>query len=826
MKEPLIKANRVFKYSITFQETNEESREVSDFSDSGFIIENETDEIGDILKLAQQTYGIYYPISFGVWESTTPEQNAKYFEKGIETYYALFIENEDGTAIIEEEYDFITFLLSDGNYNKSEFTDYAVGGVVLGALALGVGGLIAYYYFNKRKKGYPTGSAWTKEHYHDNEDEDYEVEPSKRKVPARNRKFVNGGGVDGGIANENLIVYFESGKGESFIYRITKLNGEELYASWLGSSATKEIIELKYKLESKYSKFIFNNDHSDSRYYGVIVINDGKVEEYNTNTDKWLNKKRELGLEKFVNGGKTEAVYIEFLNKEKGYKKDVKHFNSYEEAVEWARKNFDKFDYDMIKYKYDNGGGVGDKIDLLKDELEKLGIYVEKSLDIEKIPYLRIFPTNDPDVIENFFFINKQGKYEMGNHYYFGESEKAYVFDNRKQIVDFVKSEKFETIKERELKEQKRQSEKEEWLSPLQRLKKNRYVDGGGVEGELKNARGTAYYVSDDSRDTYYDSKSQFYRFVDKGIIKTYYFDVKVKNQSNIVQAIYDEMESDGLLKNGEYILIIGFELRTNYDFESELPYDIDEEEYDDDEYKGGGGVGEKIYLENPYNQNGGFSKDIAKDNISEIMNHVSFRKFGNEFRKHIDRNFTQENNIERVNTGISWSELASYIVGDGDYDVEQEQYENFIKSFNTTYTKNEYKGGGGVDEVKYFYIKGRNEDAPQPLKDTYGEFYTENDLIEYLNKWKGVKNVSFNSITKVYNNGESKDVTDFYLKNTYSKGKYSNGGTTTTRPTTTPEVVPDTDTKPRKPKTPYTPKHTPLIKPKARKYDFILIKK
>ena len=311
MKEPLIKANRVFKYSITFQETNEESREVSDFSDSGFIIENETDEIGDILKLAQQTYGIYYPISFGVWESTTPEQNAKYFEKGIETYYALFIENEDGTAITEEEYDFITFLLSDGNYNKSEFTDYAVGGVVLGALALGVGGLIAYYYFNKRKKGYPTGSAWTKEHYHENEDEDYEVEPSKRKVPARNRKyvnggeievvgkgnkgafrkreyegmtekeviqwweqrgyklsktksesslkpytfyinkFVNGGGLDGGIENENLIVYFESGKGESFIYRITKLNGEELYASWLGSSATKEIIELKYKLESK-----------------------------------------------------------------------------------------------------------------------------------------------------------------------------------------------------------------------------------------------------------------------------------------------------------------------------------------------------------------------------------------------------------------------------------------------------------------------------------------------------------------------------------------------------------------------------------------------
>lgn len=684
MKEPLIKANRVFKYSITFQETNEESREVSDFSDSGFIIENETDEIGDILKLAQQTYGIYYPISFGVWESTTPEQNAKYFEKGIETYYALFIENEDGTAITEEEYDFITFLLSDGNYNKSEFTDYAVGGVVLGALALGVGGLIAYYYFNKRKKGYPTGSAWTKEHYHDNEDEDYEVEPSKRKVPARNRKFVNGGGVDGGIANENLIVYFESGKGESFIYRITKLNGEELYASWLGSSATKEIIELKYKLESKYSKFIFNNDHSDSMYYGVIVINDGKVEEYNTNTDKWLNKKRELGLEKFV-----------------------------------------------------NGGGVGDKIDLLKDELEKLGIYVEKSLDIEKIPYLRIFPTNDPDVIENFFFINKQGKYEMGNHYYFGESEKAYVFDNRKQIVDFVKSEKFETIKERELKEQKRQSEKEEWLSPLQRLKKNRYVDGGGV--------------------------------------------------------------------------------------------------------------GEKIYLENPYNQNGGFSKDIAKDNISEIMNHVSFRKFGNEFRKHIDRNFTQENNIERVNTGISWSELASYIVGDGDYDVEQEQYENFIKSFNTTYTKNEYKGGGGVDDYDYEDIgqfsmpdsewknysqEDFNKIGRKIVKEQFnGDLTRAYDSIVHKRTYFVVSAKNDKVVSRGFNTEEEakKEMYSMFEKTgdfSYAIKKFVNGGTTTTRPTTTPEVVPDTDTKPRKPKTPYTPKHTPLIKPKARKYDFILIKK
>ena len=54
-----------------------------------------------------------------------------------------------------------------------------------------------------------------------------------------------------------------------------------------------------------------------------------------------------------------EPVYIEFLNKEKGFKKDKKKFNNYAEAEAWGKKNFERFDSDMIKYEqYEKGGNA------------------------------------------------------------------------------------------------------------------------------------------------------------------------------------------------------------------------------------------------------------------------------------------------------------------------------------------------------------------------------------------------------------------------------------------------------------------------------------
>ena len=107
------------------------------------------------------------------------------------------------------------------------------------------------------------------------------------------------------------------------------------------------------------------------------------------------------------------------------------------------------------------------------------------------------------------------------------------------------------------------------------------------------------------------------------------------------------------------------------------------------------------IKLENPYREDGHWFASTAKDNIATIMDNVSFRKFGNAFRKHIDKDFTQEMN-EPLPSGMAWSELAGYLIGDGDYTLTQEQYEAFVNVFPHEYSDS-YSSGGGVGEVNYF---------------------------------------------------------------------------------------------------------------------------
>jgi hypothetical protein len=258
-----ISPNKKFKYSISFESWDEESLEAGQSDVRGYEIEGDIDTIGDILNKANTTYGIYYPLSFGGWESTEPEEDRDFWEKGIHKYYALHITNEDGTQISQEESDFISFLLSDGRYEIDKFRDYAVGGIVLGAVALGVGALITYFYFkgrkgkkgtkastknnaksvtytiNGKKRKFPIKGAWKKEHSLENKSEDYEVPQEDR--------FAMGGDAsehyheieygDGGIARAKEIITKKIGLNEENADFLTAQS--EKFAIWFADSIVK-----------------------------------------------------------------------------------------------------------------------------------------------------------------------------------------------------------------------------------------------------------------------------------------------------------------------------------------------------------------------------------------------------------------------------------------------------------------------------------------------------------------------------------------------------------------------------------------------------------
>lgn len=80
------------------------------------------------------------------------------------------------------------------------------------------------------------------------------------------------------------------------------------------------------------------------------------------NVESYDGKISVRGGRVFSKGGGVESkqneVYIEYYNKDKNFSIDKKYFKTYEDAVKWAQKNFDKFDPDMIKYVYAKGGDI------------------------------------------------------------------------------------------------------------------------------------------------------------------------------------------------------------------------------------------------------------------------------------------------------------------------------------------------------------------------------------------------------------------------------------------------------------------------------------
>jgi hypothetical protein len=84
------------------------------------------------------------------------------------------------------------------------------------------------------------------------------------------------------------------------------------------------------------------------------------------------------------------------------------------------------------------------------------------------------------------------------------------------------------------------------------------------------------------------------------------------------------------------------------------------------------------------YSSDGKLYEEYSKKKINEAFDNMPFKKFISLFRKHINPNFTRENNLKSnggvVTKNFSFQEHAGYVIGDGSYGVTEDQFRAFAK--------------------------------------------------------------------------------------------------------------------------------------------------
>ena len=134
-----------------------------------------------------------------------------------------------------------------------------------------------------------------------------------------------------------------------------------------------------------------------------------------------------------------EKVYIDFLNKKKGFKQDRIKFNSYEDAVKWARKNFEKFSPDMIKFE-----SINEENEPTNPELwDKAIAAAKRKYDVYPSAYANAFASKWYKEKGGDWKTKKESVNELklndlvGNQYKYviGSGEEKYIGENDKKYV-------------------------------------------------------------------------------------------------------------------------------------------------------------------------------------------------------------------------------------------------------------------------------------------------------------------------------------------------------------------------------------------------------
>ena len=135
-----------------------------------------------------------------------------------------------------------------------------------------------------------------------------------------------------------------------------------------GDSLDRE--RVRQILQPSYSP-LAKGGMTDGMYYVVSgkqgkVISKGFVTEEEAKVKMYRlyerNNDISMAIKRMAKGGKTKEstskgkIYIEYLNKSKGFKRDRKYFDSDDQAIKWGRKNLGNFNMDMLRYEYAQGG--------------------------------------------------------------------------------------------------------------------------------------------------------------------------------------------------------------------------------------------------------------------------------------------------------------------------------------------------------------------------------------------------------------------------------------------------------------------------------------
>ena len=349
-KKAPFNSSKKFEYSITYSAWDEESLEMGETDDKGYEVEPEVENISEILYKSFDKYGIYYPVSIGTWESTEPKEDTDFYEKGIRKYYVLHLRNEDGTEISEEDNDFITHLLSNGEYNREYFEEYAFGG------------LLGDKRWNR---------SWHFDHDRYNKSESYEIPMSKRKKARGGDVQAERDWMDNRISNlKNLLSVINDEDAPELQSQISRLEKER---DALGSYADGGGVEWNYWKIEKNDETIYERTNVAS----PNIPNAKKIskEEYDANVNK-----------KYADGGGFEGhkhvLHIDgqnwflekidsthfYMSNDPNYRGMAHHIGQhkgepyYEEVREWLKTTYGDGGEILKKtIVYDNNGDTFDR---------------------------------------------------------------------------------------------------------------------------------------------------------------------------------------------------------------------------------------------------------------------------------------------------------------------------------------------------------------------------------------------------------------------------------------------------------------------------------